>query len=335
MSANAGSGQPSATIGKPSRRSTVATVRAASGLSAVRKFRQAAPPERRHRPPVYPATVRAAGTRASRGDRSTVCRKRATVRAACQSIRQAVATMCRAGSVRPVSGSTIRPLAGSGQASATIERRAVGFATIERGDRSTVPEASARPAPVASRPRRIPATIERAAGFRNRSTVGRKRPRRRNAAQPFAPVSGSEVPASRGDRVPPASDDSGGRPIRQGKPRRNRSRRAACQRFRRTSERRHRSRDRFGNVTRASRGDRVPRLSAVRKFRQAAPPDSATVRPLAGSVRQSRASRKPSAPDSPPSPETRRKRPPLRPPVPDGFAPVPPRRALARPFNAA
>ena len=40
MSANAGSGQPSATIGKPSRRSTVATVRAASGLSAVRKFRR-------------------------------------------------------------------------------------------------------------------------------------------------------------------------------------------------------------------------------------------------------------------------------------------------------
>jgi len=56
---------------------------------------------------------------------------------------------------------------------------------------------------------------------------------------------------------------------------------------------------------------------------------------LAGSVRQSRASRKPSAPDSPPSPETRHKRPPLRPPAPDGFAPVPPRRALARPFNAA
>ena len=76
MSANAGSGQPSATIGKPSRRSTVATVRAASGLSSVRKFRQAAPPERRHRPPVYPATVRAAGTRASRGDRSTVCRRK-------------------------------------------------------------------------------------------------------------------------------------------------------------------------------------------------------------------------------------------------------------------
>ena len=35
------------------------------------------------------------------------------------------------------------------------------------------------------------------------------------------------------------------------------------------------------------------------------------------------------------SPETRRNRPPLRPPVPDGFAPVPPCRALARPFNAA
>lgn len=36
----------------------------------------------------------------------------------------------------------------------------------------------------------------------------------------------------------------------------------------------------------------------------------------------------------PPSPETRRKRPPLRPPAPDGFAPVPPRRALASPFQA-
>jgi len=31
----------------------------------------------------------------------------------------------------------------------------------------------------------------------------------------------------------------------------------------------------------------------------------------------------------------RRNCPPLRPPAPDGFAPVPPRRALARPFNAA
>ena len=36
----------------------------------------------------------------------------------------------------------------------------------------------------------------------------------------------------------------------------------------------------------------------------------------------------------PPSPETRRKRPPLRPPAPDGFAPVPPCRALASPFQA-
>ena len=43
----------------------------------------------------------------------------------------------------------------------------------------------------------------------------------------------------------------------------------------------------------------------------------------------------PSAPLPPPSPETRRKRPPLRPPAPDGFAPVQPCRALARPFNAA
>ena len=93
--------------------------------------------------------------------------------------------MCRAGSVRPVSGSTVRPLAGSGQASATIERRAAGFATIERGDRSTVPEASARPAPVASRPRRIPATIER-----------------RNAAPP---VSGSTVRADSGEHRTRAS----------------------------------------------------------------------------------------------------------------------------------
>ncbi|MBQ3099089.1 MAG: hypothetical protein IJC66_13125, partial [Kiritimatiellae bacterium] len=38
---------------------------------------------------------------------------------------------------------------------------------------------------------------------------------------------------------------------------------------------------------------------------------------------------------SPPqSPETRRNRPPLRFSAPDGFAPVPPCRALARPFYA-
>jgi len=36
----------------------------------------------------------------------------------------------------------------------------------------------------------------------------------------------------------------------------------------------------------------------------------------------------------PPSPETRRKRPPLRPPAPDGFAPVTPCRALASLFQA-
>jgi len=44
MSANAGSGQPSATIGKPSRRSTVATVRAASGLSAGKDSPPDSPP---------------------------------------------------------------------------------------------------------------------------------------------------------------------------------------------------------------------------------------------------------------------------------------------------
>jgi len=163
--------------------------------------------------------------------------------------------------VRPVSGSPVRPLAGSGQPSATIER----------GDRSTVPEASASPAPVASRPRRIPATIERAAGFRNRSTVGRKRPRRRNAAPPFAPVSGSEVPASRGDRVPPASDDSGGQAVATVRPRRKRP---ACQRFDRWPEvrraagserrriRHHRTRRRIpASRPPFDRGDRAPRLS--------------------------------------------------------------------------
>ena len=81
------------------------------------------------------------------------------------------------------------------------------------------------------------------------------------------------------------------------------------------------------------RGDRVPRpasgLSAVRPRRRI----PATVRAVRFRSIASRA-RFRFAASPPPSPETRRKRPPLRPPTPDGFAPVPPCRALASPFQA-
>ena len=107
---------------------------------------------------------------------------------------------------------------------------------------------------------------------------------------------------------PSASDDSG-----------NRSTVAtvrACQRF---GSRHHR--------TRASRGDRVPPDSG--QCRRILPAVCATVgRPACYRGNRSRLARLI-------SPETRRNRPPLRPPVPDGFAPVPPCRAFARPFNAA
>ena len=98
------------------------------------------------------------------------------------------------------------------------------------------------------------------------------------------------------------------------------------------------------------RFDRAPRLSAVRQFRQASG-NAATVRaaqPFRPVCNQRRPcaslSGKPQPFDrappvsgnrSPPqSPETRRNRPPLRFSAPDGFAPVPPCRALARPFYA-
>ena len=68
------------------------------------------------------------------------------------------------------------------------------------------------------------------------------------------------------------------------------------------------------NLSGKDSGDRAPRLSAVRRGNRP-PVYPATVR------------------QSPPSPETRRNRPPLRFSAPDGFAPVTPCRALARPFN--
>ena len=99
----------------------------------------------------------------------------------------------------------------------------------------------------------------------------------------------------------------------------------------------------------ASRGDRAPRpasgLSAVRPrrhhrqaVRRSTVPEvcrriPATVRAVCFRSIASRA-RFRFAARPPPSPETRRKRPPLRPPAPDGFAPVPPCRALASPFLA-
>ena len=126
-----------------------------------------------------------------------------------------------------------------------------------------------------------------------------------------------------------------------GKPSATIERRAVCQSIRRP----------FDRVPRPASG-----LSAIRRTSNTPPPsEAATVRPWRTSNTPRRripASRPPVYPATvcrvplpacqrfdraaspPPSPETRRKRPPLRPPAPDGFAPVPPCRALASLFQA-
>ena len=202
MSANAGSGQPSATIGKPSRRSTVATVRAASGLSAVRKFRQTVATVCRPLPMIpagdlsgkasRAATVRAAPPVSDSGEH----RNAATVRGidSGMSRGQAVATVCRplpmipanikrrhhrTRASRPALDRKRRPFDRAGSVRAlsagkpwrTSERRAAGFRQAVR--------------PVSgSTVRRVPRPASDDSG--NRSTVATVRP-----WQPFAPVSDS------------------------------------------------------------------------------------------------------------------------------------------------
>jgi hypothetical protein len=162
------------------------------------------------------------------------------------------------------------------------------------------------------------ATIEHAAGFRQAvrpvSDSGDRVPRpacQRARIRRRIPATSNAATVGRKCAAPPVSlsgKDSG-----------NRSTVAtvrACQRF---GSRHHR--------TRASRGDRVPPDSG--QCRRILPAVCATVgRPACYRGNRSRLARLF-------SPETRRNRPPLRPPAPDGFAPVTPCRALARPFNAA
>ena len=181
--------------------------------------------------------------------------------------------------------------------------------------------------------------------------------RRLSIRRPFDRA--GSVPPDSGDRAPRPASGLSAIPANNGTPRR--------QSIRRPFDRAGSVRRIPANVSerrkRASRPpfDRAPRLSAVRpcaasRFR---PVSGSTVRPCAAGFRQPSApsafdlsqaapasdspppsaslSGNPSAPfaaSPPPSPETRRKRPPLRPPAPDGFAPVPPCRALTSPFQA-
>jgi len=156
------------------------------------------------------------------------------------------ATVCRAGFAAPVSGSEVATIGTPRRIRHHRTRQPLAGSSprLSAGNRSTVCRLSA-----------IPATVRRhhrtRASRGNRSTVANIE-RRRNAAQPF-------------DRSPrPASDDSGGQPIRQHKPRRNRSRRAAG--FRRTSNAAsHPALDRKRRPF-----DRWPEASAVRPWRPCA-----------------------------------------------------------------
>ena len=239
---------------------------------AVATARPCAGSERRHRAPVYPATVR------------------------------------RAGNVRALS---------AGKPWRTSKRRHHRQA-VPPFDRATVrrvPEAGNRPAPVASRPRlsAIPATVrpwrtpergQAVATVRPWQPIRQRKPRRLSAIPAnigTPPPSNAAPPVSLSARIPATSN--------AGKP---------WQPWRTSNA--------AGSVR---RGDRVPPVSDSGQCRRILPAVCATVgRPPCFRGNRSRLARLI-------SPETRRKRPPLRPPVPDGFAPVPPCRALARPFNAA
>ena len=214
MSANAGTPPPSASLSGD--RSTVANIERRNAapdsprLSAGKPWRTS---ERGNRsPPSEAATIsrnRRFGNCRQAVRRSTVRRKRATVRAACQSIRQAVATMCRAGSVRPVSGSTV-----GRKFAAPPEANAAGFATMATSNAATIERRNRWPRPASDDSGgQAVATVRPLAGSVrpvSGSTVGRKfaAPPEANAAgfatiehaagfrQAVRPVSDS------GDRVP-------------------------------------------------------------------------------------------------------------------------------------
>jgi len=170
MSANAGTPPPSASLSGD--RSTVANIERRNAapdsprLSAGKPWRTS---ERGNRsPPSEAATI-------SRNRRFGNCRqavRRSTVRRAA-TIGKPSGFRSKAATVRPCAACQRfrQPCAATierGQAVATVRPWRTSNAAGTPRNRSTVPEASASPAQVASRPRRIPATIERRAAVRFR-----------------------------------------------------------------------------------------------------------------------------------------------------------------------
>ena len=306
--------------------SRAATVRAAPPDSGnIKRRRNAAPPVSLSGKPWRPcAAPEASGLSAVRPfDRWPEAGKRPPVPRQSQAVRAGFPPPSNA----PPDSATVRPLAGSVRAAGTPRNRSRLSAV--RKFRQAVATVC-RPLPMipagdlsgkASRAATVRAAppVSDSGEHRNAATVrGIDSGMSRGQAVatvcrplPMIPATSNAATVGRKCAAPPVSlsgKDSG-----------NRSTVAtvrACQRF---GSRHHR--------TRASRGDRVPPDSG--QCRRILPAVCATVgRPPCYRGNRSRLARLI-------SPETRRNRPPLRPPAPDGFAPVTPCRALARPFNAA
>ena len=223
-----------------------------------------------------------------------------------QAVRQSIRRPCAASRFRPVSGSTAPPVRHHRRKRGVNARRCVR-------PRRTDSRPSRRAAPLQACFKPSESVRQSRADFgkpsdslsgehRNAATIGSGQPFDR--VPPVSPPP-SNTPPEAGDRAPPVSGNRSRRlrpmsanaaPPDSGKP----------------------SASLSGDRSTVATVCRVPR-PACQRFGSC---HHRKRRPLAGS--SPRRHHRP-----------RRNRPPLRPPAPDGFAPVPPCRALARPFNAA